>query len=123
MNGKFRTGWTRFSEGLAAFSFAVLFFAFIVQVVSRYIFNAPIAWTLELCSISYVWVVFWTCGILLSERTLAALQAQVFGKKDGAHATLAVRAQHTIALVKDVAGSWNHGGIISARRLARVGGL
>ncbi len=68
MGGKFRTGWTRFSEGVAALSFAVLFFAFIVQVVSRYVFNAPIAWTLELCSISYVWVVFWTCGILLTER-------------------------------------------------------
>lgn len=53
---------------MAAFSFAVLFFAFILQVVSRYVFNAPIAWTLELCSISYVWVVFWTCGILLGER-------------------------------------------------------
>ena len=68
MDGGGRRAWTRFAEGVAAFSFAVLFFAFILQVVSRYVFNAPIAWTLELCSISYVWVVFWTCGILLGER-------------------------------------------------------
>ncbi len=59
----------------------------------------------------------------LFQRALAALQAQVFGKKDGAHATLAVRAKHTIALVEDVAGSWNHVGIISACRRARAGGL
>lgn len=68
MDGGGRKAWTRLAEGVAAFSFAVLFFAFILQVVSRYVFNAPIAWTLELCSISYVWVVFWTCGILLGER-------------------------------------------------------
>lgn len=64
----FRKAWARFAEGVAAFGFAVLFFAFILQVVSRYVFNAPLAWTLELCSISYVWVVFWTCAILLGER-------------------------------------------------------
>lgn len=45
-----------------------MFFAFILQVVSRYVFNSPIAWTLELCSIGYIWVVFWACGILVSER-------------------------------------------------------
>lgn len=60
--------WLNLAEGVAAISFAVMFFAFILQVVSRYVFNAPIAWTLELCSIGYVWVVFWTCGILVPER-------------------------------------------------------
>ena len=60
--------WKQFAEGVAAISFAVMFFAFILQVVSRYVFNAPIAWTLELCSIGYIWVVFWTCDILVSER-------------------------------------------------------
>ena len=65
---KLIAGWRQFAEGVAALSFAVMFFAFIVQVVSRYVFNAPVAWTLELCSISYVWVVFWTCDILVSER-------------------------------------------------------
>jgi TRAP-type C4-dicarboxylate transport system permease small subunit len=60
--------WRQFAEGVAALSFAVMFFAFILQVISRYVFNAPIAWTLELCSIGYIWVVFWTCDILVSER-------------------------------------------------------
>lgn len=45
-----------------------MFFAFIVQVISRYVFNAPVAWTLELCAIAYVWVVFWSCAILVPER-------------------------------------------------------
>lgn len=65
---RFRLIWRQFAEGVAAISFAVMFFAFILQVVSRYVFNSPIAWTLELCSIGYIWVVFWTCAILVSER-------------------------------------------------------
>ena len=28
----------------------------------------PVAWSLELCSIAYVWVVFWSCDLLVSER-------------------------------------------------------
>ena len=64
----FREVWRRFSEAVSALSFAVMFFAFIVQVFSRYVLDAPVAWTLELCAISYVWVVFWTCDILVGER-------------------------------------------------------
>jgi TRAP-type C4-dicarboxylate transport system permease small subunit len=65
---RLQTLWTQVAEGVAALSFAVMFFAFIVQVISRYVFNAPVAWTLELCAIAYVWVVFWSCGILVPER-------------------------------------------------------
>ena len=61
-------GWKTFAEGVAALSFAVMFFAFILQVFTRYVIRMPIPWTQELCSISYVWVVFWTCAILVSER-------------------------------------------------------
>ncbi len=60
--------WRHFTEGVAALGFATLFFAFIVQVVSRYILNAPVSWTLELCAISYVWVVFWSAGVLVPEK-------------------------------------------------------
>lgn len=48
--------------------FAALFGAFIIQIVSRYVLNLPVSWSLEVCSIAYVWVVFWTCNILVKER-------------------------------------------------------
>ncbi|MEP9386453.1 TRAP transporter small permease subunit [Mesorhizobium sp. KR9-304] len=60
--------WMRFSEGMAAFLFAVMFLGFMIQIVSRYVFNMPVSWSLELCSIAYIWVIFWSCGILVSER-------------------------------------------------------
>jgi TRAP-type C4-dicarboxylate transport system permease small subunit len=53
---------------MAAAMFATMFAAFMAQIFSRYVFNAPLSWTLEVCSIAYIWVIFWSCDILLSER-------------------------------------------------------
>lgn len=58
----------RFAELAAAGIFAAMFGAFMVQIVSRYVLNHPVSWTLEICSITYVWVVFWSCNLLLTER-------------------------------------------------------
>ncbi len=58
----------RTAELIAAAAFAAMFGAFMIQIVSRYIFNAPVSWSLEICSIGYIWIVFWTCDILLHER-------------------------------------------------------
>ncbi len=58
----------RLAELAAAAMFAAMFGAFMIQIVSRYIFNAPVSWSLEICSITYVWVVFWSCNLLLGER-------------------------------------------------------
>jgi TRAP-type C4-dicarboxylate transport system permease small subunit len=58
----------RGAELISAAAFALMFGAFMVQIVSRYIFDAPVSWSLEICSIGYIWIVFWTCDILVSER-------------------------------------------------------
>ena len=65
---RLKVAWRHFAEGVAALAFATLFFAFIVQVASRYVFGVPVSWTLELCAISYVWVVFWSAGVLVPEK-------------------------------------------------------
>jgi TRAP-type C4-dicarboxylate transport system permease small subunit len=58
----------RGAELVSAASFAIMFAAFMIQIISRYVFDAPVSWSLEICSIGYVWIVFWTCDILVSER-------------------------------------------------------
>ena len=68
MKDRLLAGWKHLTEGVAAAAFALMFAAFIIQIVSRYVFNAPVAWSLELCAIGYVWVVFWSCDLLVPER-------------------------------------------------------
>ena len=38
--------------------FLVFFILFVVQIISRYVFNMGLNWSEEVCSYSYVWMVF-----------------------------------------------------------------
>jgi TRAP-type C4-dicarboxylate transport system permease small subunit len=58
--------WTRLAEKvldiLAVALFAAMFGAIILQIVLRYVFNAPLVWTDEFASYLFVWISFlgWT---------------------------------------------------------------
>jgi len=58
----------RFAELVAAFLFAAMFGAFLLQVFTRYILNDPVTWTQEFVLIVYIWIVFWSAAFLLRER-------------------------------------------------------
>jgi TRAP-type C4-dicarboxylate transport system permease small subunit len=64
IGGLLHRGAELFSAGL----FALMFGAFMVQVFTRYVLNDPVTWTLELCSLAYVWGVCFTAGALVRER-------------------------------------------------------
>lgn len=62
------TLWNRFAEWVSVVAFALMFGGFVVGIGGRYVFDAPVAWSNELCAIGFVWIVFWTSDILLTER-------------------------------------------------------
>jgi len=37
----------------------VLFLALVLQVIRRFVFGSPVAWTEELATTAFVWVIFW----------------------------------------------------------------
>jgi len=47
---------------------AVLFFTFLFQIFSRYVLRSPFGWTLELCLILWVWIVFFGCAFIVRDR-------------------------------------------------------
>jgi TRAP-type C4-dicarboxylate transport system permease small subunit len=47
---------------------AVMFVAFIIQIASRYLFNAPTEWTHELILTAWIWAVFWGAAFLLRDQ-------------------------------------------------------
>ena len=57
----------RRAENVLAALLAVLFAAFIVQIVFRYLFNFPIGWTAELSVIAWLWLVMWAAGFVAKE--------------------------------------------------------
>lgn len=62
------SGLRRGAELVAALLFGAMFVAFVIQVISRYVFDAPVSWTLEICSITYVWIVFFAAGTIVTAR-------------------------------------------------------
>ena len=48
--------------------FATMFGAFLVGVVSRYVFNNQVSWSIEVCSIAYVWIVFFSGATIVPMR-------------------------------------------------------
>ncbi len=47
---------------------AVMFTAFIIQIFTRYILNAPTDWTHELILICWLWIVFWGAAFFLEDK-------------------------------------------------------
>ena len=53
---------------ITATMLAVLFFTFLLQIFSRYILKAPFGWTLELCLILWLWIVFFGCSFAVRDQ-------------------------------------------------------
>ena len=58
----------RRAENVAAGLLAVMFVAFLVQIVFRYFLNFPIGWTSELSVITWLWLVLWGAAFVVKER-------------------------------------------------------
>lgn len=57
----------RFAEAVAAGLLAVIFVAFLVQIVMRYLFNWPVGWTAELSLVCWLWLVLWGAAFVLKD--------------------------------------------------------
>lgn len=80
----------RGAELVAALLFATMFGAFVLQVFMRYVVNRPLEWTLEVCLIAYVWIVFWSGAFLVREREHVAFNLVYAGVRPRARRVLAV---------------------------------
>ena len=62
-------GWLRRrAENVAAAMLAVMFCAFLVQIVFRYVFGLPTGWANELTLVAWLWLVLWGAAFVLRDR-------------------------------------------------------
>jgi len=62
-------GWLyRRAENVLAAMLAVMFAAFILQIVFRYLLNFPIGWTNELSVVLWIWLVLWGAAFVIREE-------------------------------------------------------
>lgn len=48
--------------------FGALFIVFIIQIIARFAFNHPMAWTDELAVVLYIWMVLWCAAFVVRDR-------------------------------------------------------
>jgi TRAP-type transport system small permease protein len=48
--------------------FLALFITFIIQIIARFAFNQPLAWTDELAVVLYIWTVLWCAAVVVRDR-------------------------------------------------------
>lgn len=56
------------AELVAIVLLAAMFGVFLLQIFFRYVLDDPLGWTVEICVVLYIWVVFWAGAFLLKER-------------------------------------------------------
>jgi C4-dicarboxylate transporter DctQ subunit len=63
------TGWLyRRAENVLAAMLAVMFAAFLLQIVFRYVLNWPVGWTNELSAILWIWLVLFGAAFVVREE-------------------------------------------------------
>ena len=63
------TRWLKMAaNALGGGLFIALFCVFVVQIIARFVFNKPMAWTDEAAVILYVWVILWAAAAIVPER-------------------------------------------------------
>jgi TRAP-type C4-dicarboxylate transport system permease small subunit len=57
--------WQARADDVAVGLLTAMFLVFVLQITSRYVFNAPLEWTLEACLTLWLWTVFWGSAFCL----------------------------------------------------------
>ena len=55
------------AENVLVLLLAVMFLAFIVQIVFRYLLNFPIGWTSEFSTVAWIWLVLWGAAFVVRD--------------------------------------------------------
>ena len=58
----------RAADAVGGLLFSALFIVFVVQIVARFFFDKPLAWTDEMAVVLYIWVILWAAAFMVPER-------------------------------------------------------
>lgn len=74
---------------------SAMFAAFVLQIFTRYVINAPLGWTLEVCVTTWLWLVFWSAAFILEDKDHV--------KFDVLYLAVSRRARRIMALISALA--------------------
>ena len=100
----------RLAENVAALMLGVMFSAFIVQIVFRYVFNFPVGWTSELTVALWLWLVLFGAAFVLkeSEEIRFDLLVGAVGRRPRVVMGIIASAALIVLYVVSLPASWSY---------------
>lgn len=80
----------RRAENVQVGLLVAMFLSFMVQIISRYVFNFPLGWTDEVSVLCWLWCVLWGAAFVLRERDEVRFDIFYSSLNEKARARLAV---------------------------------
>lgn len=113
---------TRSTEFIAAGLLAAMFITFLLQIFSRYVLQTPFGWTLELCLILWVWIVFFGCAFLVREKDHVTFDILYLAAPRNVQRVLALiaAASITIGMLWAFLPTWDYIDFLKIRRTSTV---
>ncbi len=100
----------RFAEAVAALLLAVIFIAFLLQIVLRYVFNWPVGWTTELSLAAWLWLVLWGAAFVLRDEEEIRIDILADRAPDGVRRAMGIVAALAVIVLFGMAipASWSY---------------
>lgn len=113
----------RCAEAVAAALLAVIFVAFMVQIVMRYVFNWPVGWTTELSLAAWLWLVLWGAAFVLRDHE--EIRIDTFADSGGPRRRRVVQAIGAVSLIvlfgMSLPASWSYVTFMKVEKASYLG--
>ena len=99
-----------------------MFLAFLLQITSRYVFNHPLSWTLELCLTLWLWTVFWGSAFCLKNDEHIRFDLLYLHVKPGPRRVFAAISAIAIivAMLVSLPGTWSFVTFLTIKKSATM---
>lgn len=113
----------RLADAVLALMMAVMFIAFILQVVFRYVINLPLAWTDEVCNLVWLWGIFWGASLVMRNRDDIRFDMVYALLKPQVRRVLTIIASTALVVILALSlpASWSYISFMKVERSASLG--
>jgi TRAP-type C4-dicarboxylate transport system permease small subunit len=110
------------AENVAVGLLTVMFLSFVLQIGARYVLNAPLGWTLELCLTMWLWVVFWGTAFCVRDRDHVKFDILYLAVSPPVRKWLAIvsAAAIIVGLVASAPATWDYISFLHIKRSATL---
>mgnify|MGYP000064135954 CR=1 FL=1 len=118
--GRFISRLRKAAEGVSALMMTALFATFLLQIFSRYVMDEPFGWTLELCLILWVWIVFFGAAFILRSEDHITFDLLYLAVPPGPRRIMALAAAAAIALGWSLLPTWDWVSFLKIKKSATL---